>query len=409
MPARVTQYPDKSPPATKDLLKAHSKAIDLVLELMAIPGASGNEANVAQFVVEELKKAGAPGKSIRVDRAHTRTQLHGNTGNVILKLHKPGGGATRLLSAHMDTVPICVGSKPVRRGTIVTSANKATGLGADDRAGVAVLLHTACGILRERPDVGDLTFLWTVQEEVGLEGARHLIPDQLGRPYCCFNWDGGSAERITIGATGAYRMRITVFGLASHAGGHPEQGISATAIAGLAIADLQKSGWHGLVRKGRNLGTSNVGVIAGGTATNVVTDQVTIRAEARSHDPDFRREIVRQFELAFEKAVKSVRNAAGELGRVEFEVRAEYESYLLEGDDPSIEAARDAIAALGLAPELVVSNGGLDTNWLYAHGHPGVTLGCGQRNIHTTKEELDLVEFSRACEIAWRLATQPGL
>ena len=76
--------------------------------------------------------------------------------------------------------------------------------------------------------------------------------------------------------------------MASHAGVCPEQGVSAIAIASLAIADLVRGGWHGLVEKGKSRGTSNVGFIHGGEATNVVTDRVTLKAEARSHDPKFR-------------------------------------------------------------------------------------------------------------------------
>jgi di/tripeptidase len=63
-------------------------------------------------------------------------------------------------------------------------------------------------------------------------------------------------------------------------------------------------------------------------------------------------------------------------------------------------------------PELAISNGGLDANWFTARGIPTVTLGCGQRNIHTTGEELDIAEFHLARRIALRLATategQPG-
>ena len=49
----------------------------------------------------------------------------------------------------MDTVPICVGCRPVRRGEVVRSANPNTGLGADDRAGCAVVLNTALEIVQE--------------------------------------------------------------------------------------------------------------------------------------------------------------------------------------------------------------------------------------------------------------------
>ena len=46
-----------------------------------------------------------------------------------------------------------------------------------------------------------------------------------------------------------------------------------------------------------------------------------------------------------------------------------------------------------------------DANWLNAHGIPTVTLGCGQMNIHTTSEMLDLAAFRDACRVALWLAT----
>ena len=112
-----------------------------------------------------------------------------------------------------------------------------------------------------------LTFFFAVQEEVGLMGARFCDVKKLGAPKLCFNWDGGAPEKLTVGATGAYRLFIDVHGIASHAGVAPEKGVSAIAIAALAIADLARGGWHGLIQKGKFSGTSNVGVISGGDAS----------------------------------------------------------------------------------------------------------------------------------------------
>ena len=228
---------------------------------------------------------------------------------------------------------------------------------------------------------------------------------KLGKPALAFNFDGGSPAVLKIGATGGYRMTIEIEGLASHAGNRPEEGVSAIAIASLAIADLVKNGWHGLVTKGDSAGTSNVGVIHGGEATNVVTDHVRIRAEARSHDPKFRERIVKEIESAFKRAASAVRNTAGKCGSVKFDGRLDYESFRLTPDEPCVAAAVAAIEAEGLQAEVGVTNGGLDANWLTAHGIPTVTLGCGQRNIHTAAEELDIAEFQQARRIALRLAT----
>jgi tripeptide aminopeptidase len=181
--------------------------------------------------------------------------------------------------------------------------------------------------------------------------------------------------------------------------------VSAIAIAGLAIAYLQDHGWHGLIKRGRKQGTSNVGVICGGDATNVVTDRVLLRAEARSHDPDFRQRIVAEIERAFARAVKKVRNAAGTRGAMTVSTRVDYEAFLLAGEEPSVTAAERAVESIGLQPWRAVANGGLDANWTTRHGIPTVTLGCGQVNPHMVTEALDLAGFENACRIALRLAT----
>ncbi len=380
-------------------------SLALVVRLMAIHGLSGQEGAVARFITDRLLEAGANPAAIRTDRANKRTPIAGQVGNLIFRLPGTIRGPRRLLMAHMDTVPVCVGAKPVIDGDFIKSADPATGLGADDRAGVAVTLSAALAILNRKLPHPPLTFFWPIQEETGLHGARHAELNLLGSPKLAFNWDGGTLERITIGATGGYRMQIDVRGLGSHAGAAPEMGISAIAIAGLAIAELQTGGWHGDVRKGKRRGTSNIGVIQGGAATNVVTDRVQVQAEARSHDPAFRQKITDAFEKAFRRAAKQVKNTVGISGTVEFEGRLDYEAFRLGNDEPCVLTAETALASLGITSRRAVSNGGLDANWMSARGIPTVTLGCGQMNAHTVSERLDIRAFHGACEIALRLAT----
>jgi tripeptide aminopeptidase len=380
-------------------------AFDLVMRLMAIPGVSGQENQVVEFITKKLRQAGAPAAAISTDQAHRRSPLKGEIGNLIFKLPGTLRGPRRLLMAHLDTVPLCVGCKPVRKGGFVRSADKRTGLGADDRAGAAVVLTAALEILRRKLPHPPVTFFWPIQEEVGLHGAQFASLGTLGKPQLAFNWDGGPAERVAIGATGAYRMTIRVHGLASHAGGAPEQGVSAIGIAGLAIADLQRNGWHGKIDRDGGQGTSNIGVFHGGEATNVVTPYVEIRAEARSHDPKFRRQIVRAIEEAFENAASEVKNVTGDAGRVEFETRLDYEAFRLGDQEPCVLAAESAIRGIGAEPYRIVTNGGLDANWMTAHGIPTVTLGCGQMNVHTVSEQLDLDAYEKGCRVGLKLAT----
>ena len=381
------------------------RAEALLMAMLAVPGRSGRESAVMNLVRSELLAAGAPEEALRFDDLPTRSPHGGEVGNLVLKLPGTCAGPRRLLMAHVDTVSICEGARPVRRGRWVVPADKHTGLGADDRAGASVVLSTALEILRSKLPHPPLTFLWTVQEELGLFGARHLRVGLLGKPRLAFNFDGGRSSKLSVGATGGYRMTIQVRGRASHAGGAPEKGISAIVVASLAVAELQTEGWHGRIEKKGRQGTSNVGLIRGGDATNVVTPEVTIHAEARSHDPIFRARIVRRIEQAFRQAALEVRNDQGACGKVKFDGRLDYEAFVLQGNEPCLGAAETAIRALGMDPERSVSNGGLDANWMVVHGIPTVTLGSGQMNPHTTSERLDMHEFRRSLQIALLLAT----
>lgn len=381
------------------------EALRLVMQMMALPGLSCREGLVAQFIMNQLRRAGAAETDIVLDTAHRRTPTPGEVGNLIFKLPGTVQGPRRLLMAHMDTVPVCLGCKPIVDGDFVRSADPNTGLGADDRAGATAILCAALAILRSKLPHPPLTFFWPIQEEIGLHGARHVDLKLLGNPKLAFNWDGGAVEKLTIGATGGYRMEIEIAGLASHAGVAPELGVSAIGIAALAIAQLQRDGWHGKIVKGKHRGTSNIGVIQGGAATNVVTDRVHIKAEARSHDQKFRKRIVRAIERAFSDAVHKVRSAHGARGKATVDGRLDYESFRLADDEPCVMVAEAALLSEKLSPMRGISNGGLDANWMHVHGIPTVTLGCGQVSAHTVSERLDIAAFHQACRVALRLAT----
>ncbi|MEM9645554.1 MAG: M20/M25/M40 family metallo-hydrolase, partial [Planctomycetota bacterium] len=226
------------------------EALDRFLTLTAIPGKSGDEKAVAAKIVEMLLEAGLDGERIAFDDANQRTRIKGNCGNLIVHLpgaesgsggaaDAGGGSADRtMLSAHMDTVPICVGSQPVREGEHVTSSVP-TGLGADDRAGCAAILTAAIERLRSgRTDLPPAVLVFFIQEEVGLEGARHLDRDLVGSVSQAFNFDGGDVDKLTNGAIGGERLQIRITGVPSHAGFAPEKGASAITMASIAISDL---------------------------------------------------------------------------------------------------------------------------------------------------------------------------
>jgi tripeptide aminopeptidase len=382
-----------------------SAAIQRVMALMAIPGKSGQEAGVVGEIRRLLIAAGVPEAAIEVDDVASRSPIGGDSGNLIVKLPGTIKGPRRLLMAHVDTVPLCVGCKPVLDGKQIRSADPTTALGGDDRSGASVVLTAITEILKQGLPHPPLTLFWPVQEEIGLFGARLVQLSRLGHPKMCFNWDGGDAGMACIGATGSFDLEIRIDGIASHAGVHPEAGVNALTVAALAIADLEANGWLGLIVKGKHRGTSNLGIVQGGDATNVVMSRVELQGEVRSHDPKFRLRLADEFRKAFERAVKRVKNDAGKRATLTFEQDLKYESFALDPESPCVRSALAAAALVGVAGETRISNGGLDANWLSARGLPTVTMGSGQEHVHTTDELLYVDDYLAACRIAVVLAT----
>jgi tripeptide aminopeptidase len=390
-------------------------AVERLMRLLAVEGITGQEKAIAREIQLALRAAGISNRAIHFDNAQERIPLPTQTGNLIANLPGTRSLPHLLFMTHMDTVPLCAGAKPVRKGNRIVPEGP-TALGGDNRTGCAVLVTLAATLLQRKLPHPPITLLFTVREESGLFGARHLDPGVLdrpgvGRPVMCFNVDGKSAAEITVGAVGADRWEVKITGKAAHAGVHPERGISASMVAALAMADVFAAGWFGKVVKDGQEGTSNVGSIgdpdggSAGAATNVVTEEVLVRGESRSHDPRFVREITAAYKKAFQSAATRVKDDQGRPAKVKFTARLDYLPFRLRDDEPVVQRASTAVRAIGREPRLRVTNGGLDANWLVRHGIPTVTFGAGQNEIHTPREWVDLAEFESACRLAVELST----
>jgi len=227
----------------------------------------------------------------------------------------------------------------------------------------------------------------------------------------CFNFDSKFAAELMTGAVGQENWEAEIRGKASHAGVAPEKGISATLVASIALTEAHRGGWFGKVVKPDGKGTSNAGIFGGkdgkaaGDATNVVTDYVHVKGEARSSDAAFAAAIATAFREAFAKAQAEVKDAGGATAEVTFKSEPSYPPFKLDDDAPAVRHAKRAVESIGLKPTTMFSNGGLDANWLDKHGVPTVTFGAGQYDPHTVNEYVDLKEFANGCRLAVALAT----
>lgn len=131
-----------------------------LMQLLSIPGSSGREEQIRRAVRRKLR--------FLADKVYTD-----RCGNVLATL-RCGDGPTVLLSAHMDVCQELVpGRKIVEDGTRLRSSSGI--LGGDDRAGIAIALHI-CEQIRRTNFRGTLKLAFTVQEEIGLIGARNIDP-----------------------------------------------------------------------------------------------------------------------------------------------------------------------------------------------------------------------------------------
>jgi tripeptide aminopeptidase len=387
------------------------RAIARLMRFLSVEGVTGREEAIALAVVEALFEAGVPTTCIQRDNAHEQIPLPTQTGNLIVNLPGTFPAARRLFSTHLDTVPLCAGAVPVRKGNRIVPQGK-TALGGDNRTGVACLVTLVATLLEQKLPHPPITLLFTVREESGLWGARFVDPKMLGPVEMGFNVDGGKARELTIAAVGADRWQVEIFGKAAHAGVRPERGISATLVAAHALYQVHRGGWFGKVKKDGKEGTSNVGPFGdqegrcAGQATNVVTDYARIQGESRSHDTAFIGRITSAYAKAFRDSAKRVTDADGRTAKVKFTRRRDYFPFRIKETSPVVRLARAAAERAGWTATLRSTNGGLDANWLTRHGIPTLTFGAGQNNVHTVDEFVNLDDFLEGCRFALALATQ---
>ncbi|QTD39469.1 M20/M25/M40 family metallo-hydrolase [Sporosarcina sp. Te-1] len=166
--------------------------------LLSIPGSSGREGKVRNYVAREL----AP----LVDECYTDS-----SGNLIAKAtYGSGRGPVILLNSHLDVYEELLPERTIIKEDGIWRSSRGI-LGADDRAGIAVLLHIA-RYLRTMRFNGTVKYIATVEEEIGLVGARHVDQALLQDIDMAFVLDRrGSGDIVT--SCGGYEPFCTeVFG-----------------------------------------------------------------------------------------------------------------------------------------------------------------------------------------------------
>jgi len=148
--------------------------------------------------------------------------------------------------------------------------------------------------------------------------------------------------------------------------------------------------------------TANVGVITGGSATNVVPERCRLEGEARSRDRD-------ALAAQLERMIEAVNVAAAEAGvDVSVTVEDDFVGFTLTAEDTAVALAAAALAAIGVEPVYIATGGGSDANVFNLRGLPAVNLGVGFEDVHSVRESIALARLEQVYELAHALVRAAG-
>lgn len=349
-------------------------------ELLLIDSPALHEKPCVARVKQELTSMG-----LEVHEDDASVALGGDGNNLIAWKRGTLPDASKVfLSAHMDTVEPTPNIQLVEENGIIRTDGK-TILGADCKAGVAPAVEALKALQDTGEPHGDVCLLLSVCEEIGLKGAAEIGLRELDLDYG-FVLDTGPPVGTFVTRTATHdKLDITVHGKPAHAGKDPENGVNALQVAADAIVGMR------LGRIGPET-TANLGSVQGGSATNVVMAELTIKAEARSTSVEELDAQVAHMRERFEEAARKWG------ATVTIEAVRHYDSYHLPDDSPVVRVAQRASRNLGFEPTLRTTLGGSDANVYNAKGLPSIVVATGMDKIHTHEEFIktkDLVDTAR--------------
>lgn len=277
-------------------------------------------------------------------------------------------------------------------GHDIVTASGSTLLGADDKAGVAVVMAAARHLLRH-PEIehGTIRLCFNPDEEIA-RGMSRLDLAQLAADVG-YTVDGESRGEINAETFSADSAELEITGVASHPGWAKGVMVNALRIAGRFLAALP---------------------------CDVAPETTEARAGfihpldcSGSAEHARVRLILRDFELAglaghrarLEQIVATLRQSEPR-ARIELRFQEQYRNmrYWFEKDMRPVEFAEEALRRAGLVPRLQAIRGGTDGSNLTARGLPAPNLFCGMHEVHSQREWVSLHDMEKSAECLVHLA-----
>lgn len=321
--------------------------------------------------------------------------------------------------AHVDTAPDCSGKnvKPIlhmqytgqdivlpddptvvistknhpylkeRIGDDIITASGTTLLGADDKAGVAVIMDLAAYLI-EHPEIkhGKIRILFTPYEEVG-RGVNKVDMKKLGAEFG-YTLDGGERGHLEGESFSADAAIVVFNGISAHPGYAKGKMVSAIKAASAFVHSLPRNEWCPEVTEGMEGFVHPVsieGTLEKATVTFIVRDFDT--AKLATHEQRLR-----------ELAEQAAREFPGV--QIEFTIKEQYRNMreMLDKVPHVMAYAEEAYARAGMTAAKISIRGGTDGSRLSFMGLPCPNIFTGEMGIHSKQEYVSVQDMEKAVE-----------
>lgn len=371
---------------------------------------SEKQKDLSRMLVKELKEIGLE---------DAETDEWGYVYATIPATSTREGIPTICFCSHIDTAPDCSGTgvKPIvhrnysgapitlpddvsqvittaahpylmeKIGDDIVTASGTTLLGADDKAGVAIIMDLAAQLM-QRKDIphGKIRVLFTPDEEVG-RGVEHIDMEKLAADYG-YTLDSGELGAIEDESFSADAMTFNITGISAHPGYAKGKMVHAAKVAAAFVAALPLDEWCPEATSDRQ-GFVHPTAISGGleeaSVSFIVRDHDTAKlTEHESRLEGILKEVITRFPGAVytSKVTEQYRNMKEIIRDVPFVT------------DYAIEAMKKA----NITPRPTIIRGGTDGSRLSFMGLPCPNIFTGEMGIHSRQEYCSVQDMQKAVD-----------
>ena len=327
--------------------------------------------------------------------AHVDTAPQFNATGVKPVVHKSynGGDISFPDAPELTLSPVQSPYLATKQGHDIVTASGTTLLGADDKAGVAIIM-TAARHLLANPEIkhGKIRLAFTPDEEIG-RGVHPDLPRDLAADFA-YTFDGGEVGNIEYESFSADGAKVHVTGVSIHPGTAKDTLVNALHLAAKVLMILPQTTLTPDTSDNRDgfiMATDLVGNAAEATLTFILRD---FERDGLAAKGALLQSVVETVQLTEPRATLTC------------EITPQYRNmrYWLEKDMTPVTLAQDAARAIGLTPRSAPIRGGTDGSRLTELGLPCPNIFTGMQELHGPLEWISVQDMAIATEMALKLA-----